>query len=89
MNELFLRKEEVFADAGIDSLVAGLIVIMSEWEPDDMTAEVRMVHAWLCDEIERRYPDITPRLNRYAASPDERKYGVVVIEALRSVGVID
>lgn len=89
MNELFSKKDEVLAEADIHSLVAGLIVICSEWDAEGMTDDVRIVHAWLCDEIERRYPDITPALNRYAAAPDERSYGAVVIEALKRVGALD
>lgn len=89
MNELFEKHDEVLADADIHSLVSGLIVIVSSWDGDSMTNEVRMVHAWLCDEIERRYPDIKPALNRYAEAPDGRSYGMVVIDALRRVGALD
>lgn len=89
MNELFSRRDEVLAEADIHSLVAGLIVITSEWEGAEMTDDVRLVHAWLCEEIERRYPDITPALNRYAEHPDSRSYGVVVIDALKRVGALD
>jgi hypothetical protein len=89
MNELFEKRDEVLADADIHSLVAGLVVITSSWDTDSMTDDVRMVHAWLCDEIERRYPDITPALNRYAETPDERAYGAVVIDALKRVGALD
>lgn len=89
MNELFEKHDEVLADADIHSLVSGLIVIVSSWDGDSMTNEVRMVHAWLCDEIERRYPDIKPALNRYAEKPDGRSYGAVVIDALKRVGALD
>ena len=89
MSELFERKDEVLADADIHALVAGLIVITSEWDAEAMTNDVRLVHSWLCDEIERRYPDITPALNRFAEAPDERSYGAVVIEALKRVGALD
>jgi hypothetical protein len=89
MNELFERRDEVLADADIHALVAGLVVITSSWDTDSMTDDVRMVHAWICDEIERRYPDITPALNRYAETPDERAYGSVVVDALRRVGALD
>lgn len=89
MNELFKNKDEVLAEADIHALVAGLIVISSEWDSEVMTNDVRLVHAWLCDEIEHRYPDITPALNRYAENPDERSYAVVVIDALKRVGALD
>lgn len=89
MRELFERKDEVLADADIHTLVAGLVVIVSEWDTDTMTNDVRLVHSWICDEIERRYPDILPALNRYAETPDERSYGVVIIEALKRVGALD
>ena len=89
MRDLFERKDEVLAEADIHALVAGLIVITSEWEAEVMTNDVSLVHSWLCDEIERRYPDITPALNRYAEKPDGRAYGVVVIDALKRVGALD
>lgn len=89
MNELFEKRDEVLAEADIHSLVAGLIVVSSEWAPEDMTSEVRLIHAWLCDEIEHRYPDITPALNKYAANPDGRSYAAVVIAALQRVGALD
>lgn len=89
MNELFNRKDEVLADADIHSLVAGLIVVASEWPAEEMTPQVRMIHAWLCDEIEARYPDITPYLNKYAANPDERSYAAVVIDALTRIGALE
>ena len=89
MSELFERKDEVLAEADIHTLVAGLVVIISEWDTNTMTDDVRLVHSWLCDEIERRYPDITPALNRYAETPDERAYGAVVIDALKREGALD
>lgn len=89
MNELFSKRDKVLAEADIDALAAGLIIIVSEWDAEGMTDDVRLVHSWICDEIERRYPDITPALNRYAAEPDERSYGAVVIDALKRVGALD
>lgn len=89
MNELFERKDEALAEADINALVAGLLIITSEWDTESMTNDVRLVHSWLCDEIERRYPDITPALNRYAAEPDERTYAMVVVDSLKRVGALD
>jgi hypothetical protein len=89
MGELFEKRDAVMAEATIDSLVSGLIVLASEWSADTMTADVRLIHAWLCDELELRYPAITPALNKYAANPDERSYAAVVIDALTRVGALD
>lgn len=89
MDDLFERRDEVLSEASIYSLVAGLIVITSEWTLEDMTPQARMVNAWLCDEIEARYPDITSHLDRYAANPDERSYTAVILEALKDIGALD
>lgn len=84
-DRLWNERDRVLADATLDTLLSSLAIIMVEWSDDEMTDNVRLIHAWLCEEIEKRVPEITPLLDKYAKELVTLRYGQMVILAVETV----
>lgn len=84
-DRLWNERDRVLAEATLDSLISSLAIIMVEWTDDEMTDNVRLIHAWLCEAIEERVPEITPLLDKYAKELVNLRYGQMVILAVETV----
>ena len=84
-DRLWNERDRVLADATLETLLSSLAIIMVEWSDAEMTDNVRLIHAWLCEEIEKRVPEITPLLDKYAKELVNVRYGQMVILAVETV----
>ena len=84
-DELWNERERVLSEATLDMLLSSLALIMVEWRDDEMTNNVRLIHAWLCEEIEKRVPEITPLLDKHAKDLVNLRYGQMVMLAVETV----
>lgn len=83
--DLWNERERVLSEATLDMLLSSLALIMVEWRDDEMTDNVRIIHAWLCEEIESRVPAITPLLDQYAGTLVNLRYGQMIMLAVETV----
>lgn len=85
-DDLSRERERVLSEATTDILITSLLIILTEWEDDDMSDNARLVHAWTCEELEKRVPAITPIVLDFIESSPEMRYGQMIILAL---GIVD
>jgi hypothetical protein len=84
-DDLMRERNKVMANATTDSLLTSLILILTEWTDEDMPSEVRMIHAWLIDELETRVPEIVPIIQKHIGAVDNMRYGQMVVLAVETV----
>ena len=82
---LWNERDRVLGEATLDLLMTSLAMIMVEWRDDEMPDNVRLIHAWLCEEIEKRVPEITPLMDKYAKDLKNVRYGQMVLLAVETV----
>ena len=84
-DDLMRERDNVLANATVDVLLTSLLLIIAEWTDDDMPNEVRLIHAWTCEELEKRVPQITPIIARQIEAGDTTRYGQLVVVAVEGV----
>ena len=84
-DDLMRERDNVLANATVDVLLTSLLLILAEWTDDDMPNEVRLIHAWTCEELEKRVPQITPIIARQIEAGDTTRYGQLVVVAVEGV----
>jgi len=83
--EIWNERDRVLGEATLDTLLSSLAILMVEWTDADMPNDVRLIHAWLCEEIEKRVPEITPLLDKHAGELVHLRYGQMVMLAVETV----
>lgn len=84
-DDLMRERDRVMAEATLDVLMTSLLLILAEWADDDMPNDVRLIHVWTCEEIEKRVPEITPIITKRISELETFRYGQLVVEAVESV----
>ena len=84
-DELMKERDRVMSEATLDMLITSLIFIMAEWRDEDMPNEVRLIHSWTCEEIEKRVPEITPIIAKSIDNDDVIRYGQRIVLAVGKV----
>jgi hypothetical protein len=84
-DDLSRERERVLSEATTDILITSLLIILAEWEDADMSDNARLVHAWTCEELEKRVPAIVPIVLDLIESSPEMRYGQMIIFALGEV----
>jgi len=79
------ERDRVLSEASSDTLLTSLIIIVSEWKDDEMSSEVRLIHAWTCEELERRMPEISRRVMNLIEQDPTQRYGVLVAQAAADI----
>lgn len=82
---LWNERERVLSEATLDMLLSSLALIMVEWRDEDMPDNVRLIHSWLCEEVEKRVPEISPLLDQYAGTLVNLRYGQMIMLAVETV----
>lgn len=82
------RAKALMAGLAPRQLVSALLVLEHK---DVRSEEEKLTRAWLCEELERRYPQVIPALDAWADDVDgamgELSYGEVLIAHLPPAAV--
>lgn len=65
--QLIRRRQALFARTGTPALVASAMMLDAL---TGRTAEERLTRAWICEELERRHPEIGPAMEAWAEDVD-------------------
>jgi hypothetical protein len=84
-DDLMRERDNVLANATVDVLLTSLLLILAEWTDEDMPNEVRLIHAWTIEELEKRVPAIVPIIARQLESGETERYGQLVVIAVENV----
>lgn len=84
-DDLMRERDNVLANATVDVLLTSLLLILAEWTDDDMPDEVRLIHAWTIEELEKRVPEIVPIIARQLDDGETTRYGQLVVIAVENV----
>jgi hypothetical protein len=84
-DDLMRERERVLKSATTDSLLTSLLLILAEWTDEDMPSEVRMIHAWLIEELEYRVPEIVPLIQKQIGTTEHIRYGQMIVLAVGTV----
>lgn len=84
-DDLIRERDRVMAEATLDVLLTSLLLILAEWADDDMPNDVRLIHAWTCEEIEKRVPQIVPIIQKRVSAEEQMRYGQLVVDTVESV----
>lgn len=83
-DDLMRERDRVMAEATVDVLLTSLLLILAEWADDDMPNDVRLIHAWTCEELEKRVPEITLKIAKELENGSTNRYGQLVVSAVES-----